>query len=1500
MRGLRHLLVLLGFLALSGPLLAQDENEDRGFLARQLENALSGPGRTVRIFGFAGALSSEATIERLEIEDDQGVWLTLENVVLDWSRLSLLRGRLEVERLSADRLDIPRLPVPADTTELPDAAASGFSLPDLPVSVNIDAFEVPEIALGAPVLGEAAELGVTASARLNDDGLTTDLTARRTDGRQGDLTLSVNFGRQSNALDLDVELHEATGGLAARALGLPGTPSVDLVVAGSGPLSDFTADVALSTDGVERIAGRVGLRDEDGPDGQVKRIEANIGGDVTALVLPQYHDFFGPDVRLQLDALRRPDGSTDVSEFRLAARSLDLSGQVRVNDAMWPSFIDVTGVIVDDDGDAVLLPVGGVLVDRVDLAVDYDAANGETLTGSFDIANLVHDAATVAQARLALDGTMQGSAGSVGQLLADLTFNARGLGVVDESAGKALGSAINGKANINYIEEQPIRITGLSLTGDDYSFDGQAIIGTVVEGFPTRLSLALSAADLERFGGLAGRPLSGAADLTISGNVTPLAGFFDLAIDGTSTDLAVGVDQADALMQGRSVLSIIAERNDTGSFLRDATLDNDALRLTASAFLRPEKSEASLDFEIFDGRALAPQLEGPVRVKAEGTDEGQGWAVDAEVQAPHDARMQLSGRATGPDADLNFDLAIPRVSDFAEGIDGALSARGRAFNSPEGWQVDLSGEGPYEATLALDGLVSGPEADLDLDISVPNLEPLAPGVTGPLSIRGNARQDPQGWRVDLDVDAPYDAALTFNGLATGPDAALDLTVSVPDLQPLVPSLEGALTADGTARMTPQGWRVDLDADGPYAAKLALEGLATGPQSDIAFDLSLPDIQPLVAQLSGAVSAQGNLRPRETGLEVDMRATGPMGARLSATGTATGPQTAFDVDLAIDDIAPLAPQFPGAVTARAQLSQTDKGLMVEASATGPQQSSASVTGIATGPEADVRFSLDLASVAAFAPQIPGALTAEGRAWQSAEGWRVDVDANGPYAAELRADGLATGPDAALEFSARMPNIAPLVPQLSGPLALNGTANRTAPGWQVDTSLDGPAGTQATINGTVGDDGQLDLHVNGNAPLGLSQPFLAPRSLTGQATFDLTLNGPPALSSVSGNIRVSDADFTDPNLRLALTGVGGTIAVSGARAQIDATANLTSSGQVRVSGGIGLDTLAADLRVDLVQAEVIDPRLYRTILDGSITISGPLTGGARIAGRIDVGETLLTVPNTGLTSIGDIPPIRHLGETRPQRITRARAGVLEVEDPAAAQSASGPGYALDVFISAPGRIFVRGRGLDAELGGSLQLGGTTARVISIGSFELRRGRIDILGKRFELEEGRIEFQGDLTPYLYFVTTTTTGEGTASITLDGPADAPDVSFTSNPSLPQDEVVAQLLFGKRIDEISALQALQLANAVAVLAGRGGVSMIGRLRDSFGLDDFDVGTNAEGDTQISAGKYITDQVYSTVTSTGSDTEVSLNFDLTKSLTTKATVDAEGNTGLGIFFEKDY
>ena len=1366
---------------------ATAQEDDKGFLTRTIQNALSGAGRTVSIDGFRGALSSQASFDRMTISDSQGVWLTLENVQLDWNRSALLRGRLEVRALTAERLDVPRLPV-AEGETLPDPEAQPFvfpTIPDLPVAVNVANFAVEQINIGAPILGEDAQLSLQANALLNDETASLSLDASRTDGQRGVFQISADLNRTENLLDLLVTLSEQENGLISRTLKIPGEPSVDLTIAGQGPLADFNTEITLLTDGEERLGGDVVVAAQGDSANPDRRIQADLNGDVTALILTQYREFFGPEVALSVDALVQADGGIAVDDFSLEAQSAELQGRVRLNSDKWPSLIDVTGTIATEDGSRVLLPggEGDTYVGRVALDVQYDAGNGDAITATFDIAELETGAATIDSTQLALNGTLQGDEGTVGQFDGDLEFATDGLALTDRALSEALGSSLTGSANIAYVEGSPVQINELNLSGTDYGLTGDVAVDGPSTSFATQLDARLEAQDISRFSALAGRELDGAANVDVSGTVEPLDGTFNLDIEGLTDDLKVGIAQVDALLAGETQLSVATQRDVTGTFVRDLSLQNDAVTATGQVALRSDNSQAQIEARLADIALVLPQYSGPVTINATADQDSRGWSVDADVDGPYGAAVTANGLATGPDANLAFTANVPELKDFVPEapVGGPVTLDGTLRQTPDGYVVDTSASAPADVTATVQGLVT-PALDIDFTASVPRVQEFAPQVTGAVEAQGNLRQTDDGFVIDASASGPYDAQVGVQGALT-PMVDISFDADIPNVNQIAPQVNGPLSATGTLRQTDRGFFVDTTASGPYGARAMVEGLATGPDMSLTFDVSVPNVQPLVSGVSGPLAATGTVRQTPSGIAVDTNATGPYASRASVQGVVTGENPAVDYDVTV------------------------------------------------------------------------------------------------------------------------PNLAALVPRLAGPLNIQGSARQEPSGWRIDTDASGPSGTTATIAGVVGSDGNLDLDINGNAPLGLSAPFIAPRSLQGQASFDLSVNGPPELGSVSGTVRTSDASLSAPNLRVNLQDIATTIELGNNRAQIDLTAQSTDGGQLRVGGAVTLTgALPADLQINLNELVLVDPSLYRTTLNGDLRVAGPLTGGARIEGQINVGETNVTVPSTGVTSIGDIPEIEFVGAPADVLSTRRKAG-LDGADAGGSDGTgpSGPGFGLNIAINAPNRIYVRGRGLDAELGGQLLLTGTTNRIISAGRFDLARGRLDILGKRFDLTEGSVQFQGDLVPYLRFVTATSTSAGEVRIIIEGKATEPRVSFESTPQSPQDEVLSQLLFGRNISEISAFQALQLANAVATLAGRGGVGIISNLRTGFGLDDLDVTTTDDGATAVRAGKYISENIYTDVTAASDGTaDVSINLDITDSFTAKGTVGSDGNTGIGIFFERDY
>jgi len=1243
---MRNFLLILA-LALPLPVAAQDTVQaDRGVIVDFLTENLSGAGREVQIYGFEGALSSQAKIDRLTIADADGVWLDAQGLVLDWNRTALLAGRVEVSDLSADSIEMLRKPLTEAQAIDPNASSAPFALPDLPVSLTVDHLSIGMLNLGPDLIGEAVSLSITGNATLADGSGSADLRAERIDGQTGELILSGSFSNESRILGLTLALREANGGIAARILDLPGLPSVALSIDGTAPLDDYKATIALDTGGQPRLSGTVGFGSiTTVDDATEKTFQFDLGGDVTALFLPEYREFFGPDVRLAA-AGTSTDRGTSLSALTIETQSLRLNGAANLDETGWPIDFALTGDLGRDDGAPILLPISGTqtYLRSAVLDIGFNASSGDQWRAKIDAQDFVREGIFIPNLALNGGGTI---APDRSGLTANLTYGATGISLDDAGMTDAMGDELNGVLSLVYAANDRTILREFSLSGAGIDAHMSAVIDPSGEEIVITPDLSVVVKGLSRFATLTGLPdLAGDAELSAKGTVRPLRTAVDLEVAARTTNLTIGQSQADALLAGDGVLTLRAVRDEAGTRIE------------------------GLDFHSGD-----TDLTGTVALTADG----------------------LFGRAT--------------------------------LNTPA------------------NGLINGATGEL---------------------------------------------AVTINGTR-----AADGTLS------------------GQAVVTRDGDRIDLSAD------LPAEG-----QGPVTLSAEVADLRQYAA-LAG-LNLSG-------------------GATVTINGTAQSDAQQFDLtvsantqNVAIGN-ATVDPILAGSGQLATRLRRDDQQITVD-------------------------------PLTLTFPNLTGQAT-------------------------LATDGTTGG----AEFNLRLAELALIAPDFSGPLSAKGTATLSENGaWQIDTQADGAAGLSASVVGQIAGS-NLDLRINGAAPLALLNGVLEPRRLTGTAGFNLTMAGPASLDALAGQIQITSAELSAPTLGQSLRDIDGTITLSNGSADVGLAGASSLGGRIAVRGTVGLTGgLNSALTVEANNVVVRDPTLYESTLTGAIAINGPLAGGAQISGAIDVAQAEIQVPSSTVGSLGDVPDVTHIGAPSDVRQTLLRAGLTGETETAG--GTSGPAYGLDIIINAPARLFVRGRGLDAELGGTLTLQGDTRQIIPAGQFELIRGRLDILQQRFALTEGAITMQGDFIPKIRFVATTESLTGTTvNVIVEGPASAPEVNFTSSPELPQDEVLSQLLFGRDMSSISAFQAVQLAAAVGTLTGRSGGGLIDKIRQGSGLDDLDVTTDDAGNAALSAGKYLSDNIYTDVTvSSEGDTEINLNLDLGGDFTAKGGFGTTGDTSVGVFFERDY
>jgi autotransporter translocation and assembly factor TamB len=65
----------------------------------------------VRLQGLGGQLPDRPTLQKLELADAHGIWLTAQNLEAVWNPWALLQRRVAVQSAHAQRIDWSRLPV---------------------------------------------------------------------------------------------------------------------------------------------------------------------------------------------------------------------------------------------------------------------------------------------------------------------------------------------------------------------------------------------------------------------------------------------------------------------------------------------------------------------------------------------------------------------------------------------------------------------------------------------------------------------------------------------------------------------------------------------------------------------------------------------------------------------------------------------------------------------------------------------------------------------------------------------------------------------------------------------------------------------------------------------------------------------------------------------------------------------------------------------------------------------------------------------------------------------------------------------------------------------------------------------------------------------------------------------------------------------------------------------------------------------------------------------
>jgi translocation and assembly module TamB len=429
---------------------------------------------------------------------------------------------------------------------------------------------------------------------------------------------------------------------------------------------------------------------------------------------------------------------------------------------------------------------------------------------------------------------------------------------------------------------------------------------------------------------------------------------------------------------------------------------------------------------------------------------------------------------------------------------------------------------------------------------------------------------------------------------------------------------------------------------------------------------------------------------------------------------------------------------------------------------------------------------------------------------------------------------------------------------------------------------------------------------DAPLFAQLRYVGPADtlwrLTGVELFDLSgpvsigadVRGRLSAPTITGVVQANGARIESATTGTVLTNVQASGRFGGSQLRIDRFAADAGKGG-RVTGAGAFDFAAAhgigiDLRLNADGAVMINRD------DIGATVSGPLTfpsngTGGQIAGDVRLDKSRYRLGQAAAASA--LPKLN----------------IREINLPGGGEEDEAPTtpWTLAIHAHAPGAVIVSGLGLSSEWSADLQIAGEPTNPAITGRATLIRGDYEFAGREFQLERGIIRFAGEqpANPALDIEANADTTGLNATIRVTGNALKPEITFSSVPALPQDELLSRLLFGTSITNLSAPEALQLAAAVAALQNGGnGLNPINAVRRAAGLDRLRIlpadPQTGQG-TSIAAGKYVTRRLYAEIVTDGQGySATQVEFQVTRWLSLLSSISTLGRQSVNVRVSKDY
>ncbi|WP_179953278.1 translocation/assembly module TamB domain-containing protein [Desulfobotulus mexicanus] len=1407
-----------------------------------LNRLLENPkGLSVRIQGLKGELPFDLQMESLALHDKEGLFFQVRHPEIRLSAGELLSGRIHIQKLHASYLGLYRLPVTDEkSSEKKQKEEKTSSFPPALPAIHLEDLLAEEIFIAASVAGEDIRLRLQAFLHTDRELWQTGLHLNQTHGPAASLTLEAGFFPETGLFNIHTRLDEPDGRLALL-LGLDRKLPLHLSLGGeSMEEKSWYGNLDIRAGENNELKSDISLSWKTLP-----TLILDGGFDLDPQLLPKPLAALLSSGRFKAGISRADSGHILISDLILENSGLKLEGEGHLLPETKQMDSHLYLHLFDTEPLADWLGFNP----GTDMVLDVHAKGPFTAPETRIQLSLKEPEVTgLSFSLLKLDGQLVIEEKKSG--LPDLLARGKIHGENFSYTYAPLPDLLEADFDLAFaLSSGRLFLNSLTIQGEDVDFNGEGEINT--KNLETDISASLHLGELHPW---VSRYLpwdahgKGTLKTRMTGRFYPLHLHFEVLTELENVrDLPHPLGPLTggrARLEGELILDYLNPENEgMGIHISKLLLDtpNALLKGEMNLFTGSGRFETDAHIHLRQTSALLPEVTGNMDLFAQTSGSFSDLSLNSTLES-----RDLTIAGTSTPLKINLD---------AKDLFGMPSGMLRLKTGPEDFLI--SGDSTFqmrEDEFSLSGLI----------LNVPGGE-----ITGQAAFDFEKKVILGEIKADLKDASPYSALAGMDMEGRG--------------QLLVHMFEQNKRQDASFHLELKPWETKPLSMESLLADGNIQNLFEKPEVNASIrieKLSLADLQ--------IDRAEAEIKGSPERLRLDLHTKGDIQAPFELNLAALYQETQQESrSLTLKDLSGSWDSHVFSLVSPMVMQQKKDGFFLESMDIILDSGSLQAQGSWQKDYVHMQMDLTALPVPLFAPFMEGELDAaimmEGHPAnpeiRTELKGRNLVPRGGINLPVMALDADATLKDALLSLTLRAGEMNAPQPLLQGhghiPMMLS-----LAP-FNLDISKNNTV--EASLTGAL-DLGRLGL---------LFMPH--DQALTGLALVDLSLSGSVGNPRPSGTILFQEVAYQHLEQGVLIRDLAAALKISEDRIELENfSASDGASGLLQGSGKVLLSAkehFPFHFSVDAERFKAVDnPVIMAVLARGNSTVSGNILK-QEVKSNLRFERVLIQLKDTGGPEVAELNVFEINGKGEPE--------------PVQTDPEKNTDLALDINLHFPSRIFVRGRGLDSEWAGRISVQGQAADPVIRGDIRLLRGRMDFLGKRLTLTEGNIMLDGSQPPNP-FVTFEARQEGKEIVSIlrvEGNPPELDFTLSSNPALPQDEVLAHMLFGRSLATITPVQAAQLALAARQLTGHGGPGAIDTARNILQLDDLDIVSDGDDneDIRLRAGKYVHERVYLRVEKDlkTDDDLISADVELTRRITLESKLSPKGGE-MGLYWKKDY